>query len=80
MEAVMSGCFSGSHLELSAAIINYLMFLVCKNNIDVLGDINKIIYSTFDYVALYLLFIYFIINYFSVFLKNCSYFLRVCPR
>lgn len=52
----MSGHFSGSHLEIPVATANYLMFLVCRNNIDIFGDENKIIiYSTFDYVALYLL-------------------------
>ena len=52
----MSGCFSGGHLRISVAVVNYAVFLVCRNNTNILGDMNKIIYNTFDYMAYLLTF------------------------
>ena len=72
----MSGHFLHSCMKISVDTVNYLIFLVCMNDVDILVDKNKIIiYSTFDYVALYLLILYH--KLFSVTFKNYYCYFRV---
>lgn len=41
MEMCMSGHVLHSHMKISVDTVNYLIFLVCMNDVDILVDKNK---------------------------------------